>query len=155
MTESPDATPSLFRLREGWIASLFLLGATVTLFLITRTEVVRFAPQETLYIVTAALFAVTIPGPLVRLWDLPAQLFFWNAMGWGAGLAIFGLASVGSLPIWPLILALLGLTFWPREPETTAPWEAILIASMGGFLVCFMAWGDVVFEIPPEFSGWW
>lgn len=148
MKYQPDVAPSMFRLREGWIASLCLLGATVALFLITRTDVVRFAPQEPLYIVTAGLFALTIPGPVVRAWDLPAQLFFWNAIGWGTGLVLFGLASVGSLPIWPIILALLGLTFWPRKPETTAPWEAVAIASLGGLVLCRMVWGDVVFELP-------
>jgi hypothetical protein len=154
MTDSPDAPSPYFRLREGWIATLFLIGATVILFLITRTEVVRFAPQEPLYIVTSALFALTVPGPIVRLWDLPAQLFFWNAMGWGIGLMIFGLASVGSLPILPLILAMFGLSFWPREPEKTAPWQAIAIALLGGLFVCRLAWGDVAFEIPSDLTDW-
>lgn len=154
MTESPDAAPSLLRLREGWIATLFLIGATVVLLLVTRTDVVQFAPQEPLYLVTAALFALSIPGPMVRLWDLPGQLFFWNAMGWGTGLTLFGLASVGSLPILPLILAAFGVSFWPREPGSTAPWQAITIALIGGLLVCWMFWGDVAFEIPVGPGGW-
>jgi hypothetical protein len=144
----------MFRLREGWITTLFLLAATVILFLVTRTEVVRFAPQEHLYLITAGLFALSIPGPIVRLWDLPAQLFFWNAMGWGTGLVLFGLASVGSLPILPLILAALGVSFWPREPGSTAPWQAIAIALLGGLLVCWLAWGDIAFDIPFDYGVW-
>jgi hypothetical protein len=154
MTESPDAAPSIFRLREGWIATLFLLGATVVLLLVTRTDVVQFAPQEPLYLVTAGLFALSIPGPIVRLWDLPAQLFLWNAMGWGTGLVLFGLASVGSLPILPLILAALGVSFWPHEPGSTVPWQAIAIALLGGLLVCWVAWGDIVFDIPFDYGIW-
>lgn len=154
MSQSTDAAPSMFRLREGWMAALFLLGATLSLLFITRTDVVNFSPQEHLYLATAGLLALTIPGPLLRPWDLPAQLFFWNAIGWGIGLVVFGLASVGALPILPLILAAFGLSFWPRDPGRTAPPEAIVIASLGGLLVCFIAWGDIEFSIPTGYGNW-
>src|SRR5690606_41971733 len=101
MSQSTDAAPSMFRLREGWMAALFLLGATLSLLFITRTDVVNFSPQEHLYLATAGLLALTIPGPLLRPWDLPAQLFFWNSIGWGIGLVVFVLASFGALPIPP------------------------------------------------------
>jgi hypothetical protein len=152
MTETSENAPSMLRLREGGIASLFLLGATVALLLITRTDVVKFAPQEPLYLVTAGLFAITIPGPIVRIWDVPAQLFFWNALGWGTGLMLFGLGSVGALPILPLILALFGLSFWSHEPGKNLPWEAISIVLIGGMLVCLLSWGDVEFSIPSNYT---
>lgn len=152
MTGSTDAAPPQLRLREGGIAALFLLLTVVGLILISRTDAIFYAPQYSLYLITAALFAGAIPGPLVRLWDLPGQLLYWNAVGWAIGLVIFGLASVGSLPILPLILAAFGLTFWPRTSESTVPWQAIAIVLVGGFLVCWLAWGDVEFSLPPEWN---
>jgi hypothetical protein len=151
MTEREDAAPSWLRLREGGIASLFLLAAAVALYLITLTDAIEFAPQHNLYLITVALFALSIPGPLLRAWDLPGQVFFWNAVGWAIGLVIFGLASVGSLPVVTLILAAFAWSFWPRVPQTTMPWRSVAIALLGGFIVCWIAWGEVVFELP---SGW-
>lgn len=153
MTGSADAAPSMLRLREGGVAALFLLLAALALYLISRTDAIFYAPQHSLYLITAGLFALSSPGPLVRMWDLPGQILYWNAVGWAIGLVVFGLASVGSLPIVTLILAAFALTFWPREPGTTMPWQAIAIALLGGLLVCWLAWGDVEFALPPEWSG--
>lgn len=155
MTESPDAALSHLRLREGGIASLFLLATTLALFFISRIDVVAFAPQHALYLVTTALFALSIPGPLFRVWDLPGQLVFWNATGWGIGLVLFGFASVGSMPILPLILAAFAVSFWPRTPETTVQWQVIAIVLLGGLVVCRIFWGDVAFELPFDPGDWW
>lgn len=152
MTASPDAAPTWLRLREGGLASLLLLLAALALYLVSRTAAILYAPQHDLYLVTVALFALAIPGPVLRPWDLAGQLFFWNAVGWAIGLVVFGLASVGSLPIWPLILAAFAITFWPRAPGTTLPWYAIAIVLVGGILVCWLAWGDVEFALPPEWN---
>lgn len=151
MTERGDAAPPWLRLREGGIAALFLLAATAALYLITLTDAIRFAPQHNLYLVTVALFALSVPGPLLRPWDLPGQVVFWNAVGWAIGLVIFGLASVGSLPVLTLLLAAFAYSFWPRTPETTMPWRSVAIALLGGLIVCWIAWGEVVFELP---SSW-
>ena len=148
MTGSVDAAPSPFRLREGGLASLLLLAAALALALMARADTIYYAPQHPLYLITAALYALSIPGPLLRHWDMPGQLLFWNAGGWALGLAMFGLASVGALPILPLILALVGYTFWPRTPESTLPPGAVAIVLIGGFVVCWLAWGDVEFALP-------
>jgi hypothetical protein len=152
MTEREDAAPSWLRLREGGIASLFLLAAALALYLITLTDAIEFAPQHNLYLITVALFALSIPGPLLRAWDLPGQVLFWNAVGWAIGLVIFGLASVGSLPVVTLILAVFAWSFWPRTPQTTMPWRPVAIALLGGFIVCWIAWGEVVFELPTNWG---
>ncbi len=109
---------------------------------------IYYAPQHPLYLITAALYALSIPGPLLRHPDLPGQLLFWNAGGWALGLALFGLASVGALPILPLILALVGYTFWPRTQASTLPPGVVAIVLLGGFAVCWLAWGDVEFALP-------
>lgn len=153
MTGSADAAPSSLRLREGGIAALFLLAAAVVLILFSRTDAIYFAPQHPLYLITAGLFALSAPGPLLRPWDLPGQILFFNAVGWSIGLVTFGLASVGSLPILTLILAAFAFSFWPRTPGSTIPWQAIAIALLGGLLVCWLAWGDVEFALPPELGG--
>ena len=152
MTGSADAAPSPVRVREGGVAALFLLAASLALYLISRTDTIYYAPQHPLYVVTAVLFATGMPGPLLRLWDLPGQILFWNAVGWAIGLVFFGLASVGALPILPLILAAFALSFWPRTPDSTLPWQAIAIALLGGLLVCWLAWGDVEFALPQEWN---
>jgi hypothetical protein len=152
MTGSAEATPSPLRLREGGVATLFLLAAALALYLISRTDAIFYAPQHPLYLVTAVLFALSSPGPLLRPWDLPGQILYWNAVGWAIGLVIFGLASVGSLPILTLILAAFALSFWPRTPESTMPWHAIAIALLGGLFVCWLAWGDVEFALPSEWN---
>ena len=152
MTGSADAAPAMLRPRKGGVAALVLLLAALALYLISRTDAIFYAPQHPLYLITAALFALSAPGPLVRAWDLPGQILYWNAVGWAIGLVVFGLASVGSLPIVTLILAAFALTFWPRDPGATMPWQAIAIALLGGLLVCWLAWGDVEFALPPEWN---
>jgi hypothetical protein len=148
MTESMDPAQPHIRIREGGIATLFLLAAMLAMYLITRIDVVRLSPQHGLYLVTVALFALSVPGPLVRLWDVPGQLLFWNAMGWGMGLALFGLASVGAMPILPLILAGFAISFWPRDPERTLPAQAVAIVLLGGLAVCWISWGEIAFDLP-------
>lgn len=147
----PAAAPSPFRLREGGLATLLLIVAALAMALMARADTIFHAPQHLLYLITAALYALSSPGPLLRHWDLPGQLLFWNATGWALGLALFGLASVGALPILPLILALVGYTSWPRTPETSLPPGAVAIVLIGGLAVCWLAWGDVEFALPP---GW-
>ena len=152
MTGPADAAPSPFRPREGGVAALFLLLAALALYLISRTDAIFYATQHPLYLITAGLFALSSPGPLLRPLDLPGQILFWNAVGWAIGLVVFGLASVGALPILTLILAVFALSFWPRTPESMVPWQVIAIALLGGLFVCWLAWGDVEFALPSEWN---
>ena len=59
MTGSANAAPAHLRLREGGVAMLFLLAAALALYLISRTDAIYYAPQHPLYLVTAAVMALT------------------------------------------------------------------------------------------------
>lgn len=144
---SPPPTPPL-RIREGGIASLFLTGALLILFGLTRTDVIAYAQQLDLFYITAVLIALAIPGPVLRLWDLAGQLFLWNAAGWCLGLSLLGMASIGAMPMLPLILIVFALSFWPRPENAPVPWLGGSIALIGGFLVCWALWSNVYADLP-------
>lgn len=135
--ETPSAA---FRLKDGWIATLFLIGALLLIIGITRTDVIRYAEQVDLFDFTALLIALTIPGPILAIWDLPGQLLLWNAAGWCLGLSLFGMASVGATPVVPLILLGFALSFWPRREGIPIPWLGAGISALGGFLICWALW---------------
>jgi|GEM_PF-6329268 len=143
--EKPSA---VFRLKDGWIATLFLIGALLLMIGITRTDVIHYAQQVSLFDFTAFLIALTIPGPILTIWDLPGQLLLWNAVGWCLGLSLFGMASIGATPVAPLILLGFALSFWPRPEGTSIPWLGAGIAAVGGFLICWTLWESAFVEIP-------
>ena len=143
-----DASSSPFRLKDGVIATLFLLGALLILVGLTRTDVIHYAQQLDLFYIAAFILALSLPGPIVRLWDLPGQLLLWNAIGWCLGLSIFGMTSIGAMPMLPLVLLGFALTYWPRPDTTPIPWLGAGIALTGGFLLCWALWGNVYADIP-------
>ncbi len=136
--------PDLQRLRQGAIAALFALAAGGSMVLITRVDTIEYAPQRPLYVVAGWLLMISAIGALVPVLDTAGLILLWNAVGWSAGLAVFGLESVGSMPLWPLMLAALALTFWPRVPRRSLPPAAIVIALVGGFAVCWLGWADPI-----------
>lgn len=144
---SPPPSPPL-RLREGAIATLFLTGALLVLLGLTRTAVIAYAQQIDLFYIAAMLIALAIPGPILRIWDLPGQLLLWNAIGWCLGLAILGMPSIGATPMLPLILMAFTISFWPRAEDGLVPWIASGIALVGGFLICWALWDNVYADIP-------
>lgn len=141
----------VLRLKQGWLAFVFTLAAGVSLLLLARVDTIAWAPQKPLYLIAAWILVISSIGPLVELLDVPAQILLWNGTGWSIGLAVLGLESVGAMPLWPLMLASLGLTFWPRSPERSLPPTAIAIALIGGFLVCWLGWAEPDLSIP---SSW-
>jgi len=143
-----DARSSPFRWRDGAIATLLILAGLAILVGLTRTDVVYYSQQHDLFIITSAVIAVSAPGPILRIWDVPGQLLLWNAAGWCLGLTILGMASIGATPILPLVLLGAALTFWPRADDVPAPWLGAMIALAGGFLVCWILWGNVYPDIP-------
>lgn len=136
--------PDLQRLRQGAIAAVFALAAGGSMLLITRVDTIEFALQRPLYIVAGWLLMFSAIGALVQVLDTAGLILLWNAVGWSAGLAVFGLESVGSMPLWALMLAALALTFWPRVPGQSLPPAAIAIALAGGFVVCWLGWEDPI-----------
>ncbi len=144
---SPPPSPP-FRLRDGGIATLFLIAALLILLGLTRTDVIAYAQQIDLFYITVMLIALAVPGPIIRLWDLPGQLLLWNAAGWCLGLAILGMASFGATPMLPLILIAFALSFWPREDGAPLPWMGASIGLAGGFLICWALWDNVYADIP-------
>lgn len=144
---SPRPSPP-FRFRDGSLATLSILGGLVMLLGLTRVDIIHYAQQRDLYYITVALIALSLPGPIVTLWDLPGQLLLWNALGWGLGLSILGLPSIGATPLLPLVLLAIALTFWPRPDDLPIPWLGAMIALVGGFLTCWALWGNEYGEIP-------
>ena len=142
--------PSLARLRLGWMAAVFALAAGISMLLITRVDTIEYAPQHWLYVIAGWLLVASAIGPLVEVLDAFGHILLWNGIGWSAGLALFGLESVGSMPIWPLMLAALALTFWPKNPERVLPPAAIIIALLGGFAICWLGWSDISLPIPTD-----
>lgn len=152
MAPEPDAAsprPSRsFRLRDGGIATFFLIAALLILLGLTRTDVIAYAQQIDLFYITVMLIALAVPGPIVRPWDLPGQLLLWNAAGWCLGLVILGIPSFGASPMLPLILIAFALSFWPREDSGPLPWMGASIALAGGFLICWALWDNAYVDIP-------
>ncbi len=142
--------PDLARLRHGWMAAAFALAAGLSMLLLTQVDTIEFAPQRWLYTITGWLLVASAIGPLVEVLDAFGHILLWNGIGWSAGLALFGLESVGSMPIWPLMLAALALTFWPKDPERVLPPAAIIIALLGGFAICWLGWSDISLPIPSD-----
>lgn len=150
MTHAPDSatqSPHL-RFRDGWIATLLLIGAVILLYAITHTDVVFYAQQHDLFLVAATILALAIPGPILRLWDIPGRLMLWNATGWCLALLVFGMASIGATTMFPLILIAVAISFWPRPDDGPVPWLAMSIALVGGFIVCWLLWDSAYAEIP-------
>lgn len=131
------------QLKRGAVASLLALLAGATLLLMLRVDTIEYSPHRTLYGIAAVILLITSIGPLHPATSLIGQVLLWNGIGWTIALAVLGLESVGSLPLWPLILAALALTFWPRTAETTLPPVAIAISLLGGFLICWLGWSDI------------
>lgn len=147
-------TKPVLRLREGAIAFLLVLAAGISLLLMTRIDAIEFSPQKNLFVTAGVILVLASLGPVSDWLDVPGQVLAWNGLGWAVGLAVFGLDNVGSLPLWPIVLVALGLTFWPRWEGSTINAWAIAIAFLGGFAVCWLAWGDVSFSIPAEWTEW-
>lgn len=135
---------SLQRVRQGAVAAIFALAAGITMLLITRVDTIEYAPQRQFYVIAAVILMLSALGPLVDMLDTVGLILLWNGVGWSIGLAVLGLESVGSMPLWPLMLAALALTFWPRVPGKSLPLSAILIAVAGGFLICWLGWADPI-----------
>lgn len=136
--------PNVQRFRQGAVAAAFALAAGIGMLLITRVDTIEFAPQRSLYVIAGWLLVLAAIGPLVEVLDTAGLILLWNSIGWSAGLAVFGLESVGSMPLWPLMLAALALTFWPRVPDRSLPPVAIIIALLGGFVICWLGWEDPI-----------
>ncbi|MCA9833270.1 MAG: hypothetical protein KC435_04945 [Thermomicrobiales bacterium] len=131
------------RMRRGALSALLTLAAGVTLVLMMQVDTIQFAEQRPLYGIAAANLLIACIGPLFDTLSLIGQALLWTGVGWTVALSLFGLESVGALPLWPLMLAALALTFWPRTPETTLSPLAIGIALIGGFCICWLGWNDV------------
>lgn len=131
------------QLRRGAVAGMLVLLAGATLLLMLRADTIEYSPHRTLYAIAAVILLASVIGVLHTSLSIIGQVLLWNGIGWTIALAILGLESVGSLPLWPLMLAALALTFWPRDPETTLPPVAIAIALIGGFLICWLGWSDI------------
>lgn len=141
---------SLQRLKDGATASVLALASGITLLLVTRNNAIEFSVEYPLYIIASIILMTSAIGPLFEIFDTIGLILLWNGIGWSAGLAFFGMESVGSMPIWPLMLAIIALTFWPRIPERTLSPLAIAIALFGGFGLCWLGWSDVSIPIPSE-----
>lgn len=128
------------RFRLGGLAALFTLAAGLSLVLLSRVRVIEQNDHTLLYQVAAGILIIASVGPLIDALKPYAELLVWNGAGWSVGLAILGLDTVGAMPLWPIMLAALALTFWPRSAETQLPATAIVIAALGGALVCWLAW---------------
>lgn len=130
------------RLRAGGLATMFTLAAGVSLLLLSRVKVVAFSDHTTLYLVAGWILIAASVGPLFRAIQPYCEVLVWNGAGWSIGLAILGLDTVGAMPMWPIMLAALALTFWPREPEESLPVSAIVISLLGGAMVCWLLWAQ-------------
>ena len=128
------------RFRSGGLATLFTVAAGVSLVLLSRVTVIKHSDHTLLYVVAGWIMIVAAAGPLISVLKPFGELLVWNATGWSIGLAVLGLDTVGAMPMWPIMLAALALTFWPREPEESLPASAIIISVVGGVLVCWLAW---------------
>lgn len=144
---APDSPP-LLRLRDGAIASIFIVLGLLVLLALTRADVIAYAPQRELFYFAAALIALAIPGPVIRAWDLVGQLLLWNSAGWCLGLSLLGMASFGAITLFPLVLLAFAITFWPRDEDWPVPWAGIMISFAGGIIVCWALW-EMVYTATP------
>lgn len=142
--------PNLQRVKNGATASLLALAAGLTMLLVTRNDAIEFSLEYPLYIIASIILLIAAIGPLFEIFDTIGQILLWNGVGWSAGLVVLGMESVGSMPIWPLMLAIIALTFWPRIPDRTVPALAIAIALLGGIGLCWIGWSDVSIPIPTD-----
>lgn len=139
------------RIRSGGLAALFTLAAGLSLLLLSRVSVVAWSDHTILYPIAGWILIIASLGPLIPVLKPYCELLVWNGTGWSIGLAVLGLDTVGAMPMWPIMLAALALTFWPREEEQRLPASAIVIALLGGALVCWLAWSQ---PQVPTFDTW-
>lgn len=130
------------RIRNGGLAVLFTLAAAVSMLLLSRVTVISNSDHTLLYQFTSWIFFAASVGPLLRYLRPFCEIFVWNASGWSIALAVLGLDTVGAMPMWPIMLAALGLTFWPREPGEQLPVSVISIAIVGGMIACWLLWAQ-------------
>lgn len=130
---------------NAWLAAGFQALAAAAMWLILRTEVVQESSQRGLFLITAVLLTLAVPGPVVPQVGLPCQVVLWYAIGWSSGIVLFGIGANGALPMLPLILVGFGLTFWPAGREGRFPWQAAAIGVISGMIACGMLWG---FDLP-------
>lgn len=128
------------RIRTGGLAVVFTLAAAVSLLLLSRVTVIANSDHTLLYQLAGWIFFGAAVGPLIRVLKPYCELLVWNGAGWSIGLAVLGLDTVGAMPMWPIMLAALALTFWPREEGQTLPVSAIAIALVGGMIACWLLW---------------
>jgi hypothetical protein len=140
MAQAPEHATPLARLRQGWAPALALLAAALLLYGISRTGVVASSDHALLPQVVIGIILLALPGPLLRVWDIPGQILVWNAAGWCLGLVALGLATVGATTIVPLVLLLLALSLWPRLAGTPPLWLPGAIALAGGVVACVILW---------------
>lgn len=150
MTHAPDpaSTSPPVRLRDGWITSLLLIGAVIVILALTRTDLIFYAQQRDLFLIAAMILALSTPGPVLRLWEMPGLLLLWNATGWCLALLVFGMPSIGATMMFPLILMVVAATFWPRPEERPLPWLAMSISLIGGFVICWLLWDSPYARLP-------
>lgn len=139
------------RIRTGGLAAIFTLAAGASLLLLARANTIQFSDHTLLYQVAAWILIVASIGPLTIVIRPYCELLVWNGAGWSVALAVLGLDTVGAMPLWPIMLAALALTFWPRSEDQQMPASAIAIAVVGGALVCWLAWSQP--EVP-TFDTW-
>lgn len=130
------------RIRTGGLATLCTLAAGVSLLLLSNVRVIAHSDHTMLYVVAGWILIAAAIGPMVSVLRPYCELLVWNGTGWSIGLAVLGLETVGAMPMWPILLSALALTFWPREQEQTLPVSAIFISVLGGAVVCWLAWSQ-------------
>lgn len=139
------------RIRSGGLAVLFTLAAGVSLLLLSRVTVIATSDHTLLYQIAGWILLGASIGPLITHLKPYCEILVWNGTGWSIGLAVLGLDTVGAMPMWPIMLAALALTFWPRDEEQKLPVSAIVISLLGGAAVCWLAWSQ---PQVPTFDTW-
>lgn len=128
------------RVRKNGLAVVFTLAAAVSLFLLSRVTVIANSDHQLLYQLASWIFFAASIGPLIAVLKPYCELLVWNGAGWSIALAVMGLDTVGAMPMWPIMLAAVGLTYWPREEGQHLPVSAIGIALVGGIIACWLLW---------------
>ncbi len=82
--------------------------------------------------VVTALAAFCVLFPDTRGFGL---LLAWNALGLGLGLLVVAIFSVGALMVFPVVLLVLALSSWPRDPGASIVTWPTQIALIGGVTV--------------------